>query len=501
MAGAAAAGGLAGAALTNKSKKRSPHRKGILKQTTSDSSNPSSLTTEDYLPAALSKDSSRPLSSTGPHELATTETPVASHGGEQYKNSRSHGAAAPLAAAVAVDDITRHRRRSGSGGPHTSTPLPPLVIPQEEDPPVIPSRSPKRTSLDYSRARYSTANEGTAELPSQLSNNVAVSPTIDARRTGENDGLLSPVSPISEAHGSWSKAQAAHTGLGHIDPREKTSSQGSIIVNTSSPDEVLHKDEQSSGLVSAIQRIFNSGRPVSDDHEALVGDSNADVQSNREKRLRNVTHRKPAPDRASHQPISQYGDFGDQQPTDVMPGAWENTTHRRSGDSARSLPPRYRSRGNSYSNNYDDGFVPAATDSYRNRSRSRPGYGIGSGDPFDLARTRTDSSMTGVSLSNYQEPAANAGRPRSYRKSSGSDYREPTLADLRREVMAEDRERARQSWRNSQSHSRSNSAGLRYGDDRDLFNIIDQTTGQGRYYATGPQERRGSMGGNVGRAF
>lgn len=137
----------------------------------------------------------------------------------------------------------------------------------------------------------------------------------------------------------------------------------------------------------------------------------------------------------------------------------------------------------------------------RPRAHSRPGYGIGSGDPFDLARTRTDSSMTGISLSNYQEPAANAGRPRSHRQSSGHNVNEPTLADLRREVMAEDRQRAQKAWRNSRSHSRSGSAGLRYGDDKDLYDLLDQTTGHGRYYAAPQQDRRGSLGGNVGRAI
>lgn len=501
MAGAAAAGGLTGAALANKSKSRSPHRKGILKQNISDSSNPSSLTTEDYLPTALSTNSSRPLSTAGPHELASSEQPTASRLGDGQRHF--HGVSAPLAAAVATNESTRHHRRSGSGGPHTSTPLAPLVIPQEESPPIIPSRSPKRNSLDHSRARYSTANEGTVELPSQPTHNTMVSPTLDARRATENDGLLSPVSPISESQtGSWSKAQAASTGLGPVGPREKTSSQESTVVNTSSPDELSHKDGQSSGLVSAIQRIFNSGRPVSEDHEALYdGPYTNDVQSNREKRLRNVSHRKPAADRASNQPLSQYGDIADQHSTDVMPGSWENTPARRSGDSARSLPPRYRSRGNSYSNNHDDGFVPVPSDTHRHRSHSRPGYGIGSGDPFDLARTRTDSSMTGVSLSNYQEPAANASRPRSYRKSSATDYKEPTLADLRNEVVAEDRQRAQHAWRNSHPHTRSNSAGLRYGDDRELFNLVDQTTGHGRYYTAATQEPRGNMGGNVGRAY
>lgn len=498
MAGAAAAGGLAGAVAAHKSTSRSPHRKGILKQNISDSSDPSSLTTEDYLPPTLSKNSSRPLSLAGPHELATSDGHSAARTGEQ--NNSQH-TSAPLASTIARNEAVKQHRRSGSGGTHgSSTPLPPLVIPHEEVPPIIPSRSPKRTSLDRSHARYSSANEGAAELPS---NQGTISPSTNARKPSENDGLLSPVSPISESQtGSWSKAQAA--GLNIVEPRAKSSSQESTVVNTSSPEETSQNDTQSSGLVSAIQRIFNSGKSMPEDHEALVGHANADdVQSDREKRLRNVPHRKPAPDRSSHQPISQYGDIAEQQQqrSDIMPGAWENAPTRRSGDSARSLPPRYRSRGNSFSKNYDDGFAPVPLGENHNRSHSRSGYGLGSGDPFDLARTRTDSSMTGISLSNYQEHAANAGRPRSYRKSSGSDFKEPSLADLRREVMAEDRQRARQAWRASHPHSRSNSAGLRYGDDRELFNLVDQTTGHGRYYATDPQDRRGSMGGNVGRAY
>lgn len=507
LMGAAAAGGLAGAVASRKSKSRSPQRKGILKQNISDSSNPSSLTTEDYLPTTMSRSPTRPLVSAGPHELATSDTTSAGQPNEGHNGAR--GMAVPLAATVGAS--AKYHRRSGSGESyHSSTPLPLLVIPHEEHRPIIPSRSPKRTSLDYSRARYSSANEGTAELPSQQS---LISPSVDAKKSTENDALLSPVSPISESQtGSWSKAQAESLGLGRTDRLDKPPSQESTLVNSATPNEGLNDGENhSSGLVSAIQRIFNSGKPMSEDHEALVENSiDNENHSNREKRLRTVPHRKPAPDRASHQPLSQYGDIAGHQQPDVMPGSWENAPARHSMDSARPLSPRFQSRGNSFKNTSVNDFVSSPPSANRYRPNPKPGYGLGSGDPFDLARGRTDSSMTGVSLSNYQEPTVNPVRPRSLRQSSGSDYKEPTLADLRKEVLAEDRQRAKQVWRNSNRHSRSNSAGLRYGDDRDLFDLIDQTTGhtshtshtgQGRYYSTTPQGRPASLGAHVGRAY
>jgi len=555
FAGASAVGGLAGVAAARTARSRSPHRKGILKQTTSNSSDPSSLSNSSRSTPYVTNLENRDA---GPHELDSTDVPTTPN--TRARRDSTLGTAAPLAAATAVAGEYRPRSAGRSRKPHnrpTSLTLPPL------EPPRIPSRSPKRPSLDYRGARYSSVNEGTAELPVNKPKQEPVSPSLEPQDVGatDRDGLISPVSPITSSQpGTWSRAQAEELGMSQprmpVGPKTRTQdtiSSGHDHNSTENTSSEPSLDQQSSGLVSAIQRIFSSqktawadnenddvpyGRPrnaqgfqpVSSDEDENYGGNQAGSH------FMSTTRRKPTPTRHSLQNAihSQYGNIDSattgahgtavsaqdsgpgrmapQQPQQAQ--SFEN--FRKSIESAHSLPPTYRTRENSFAASNPDlsstistnDFAPTVAsakppstnlqNTARPRATSRPAYGQGSGDPFDLARTRTDSSMTGISLSNYRShdsspapapapapaptPAitSNHSRPWPQRTSSG----EPTLADLRREVQQEDRERAR---RSSQAKTRSRGLssssgggvpGLRYGDDKSLFDLVDQSIGR-----------------------
>ena len=514
--GATAVGGLAGAAASRKKGTPSPHRKGILKQTTSDSSDPSSLSSEGAQPSYYPLTTELEGSKSGPHELGGSDIPPAPTARERRNSAL--GTAAPFAAAAA------YHSRGRSNSPNVRSSRPTSTPNEDFKPPVIPSRSPKRSSLD-SRARYSSTNEGTAEMPAKVPKQEMVSPPLEPQRSTEQDGLLSPISPLNGSeNGSWSRAQAEQLGLATRNSAPNTVSQESTAVGTS-PEADSSSDQHSSGLVSAIQKIFNSQKNSWADDEREISPVRERQDDGygrvKERRMRNVPHGKPAANRSSEQYNSQYGDIA-RSSAEGMPGGWTQEHNpwnqpetRQSGESMRSMPPQYRSRGNSTGqttsiNDFAADTTPAAlqpANTNRPRMNSRPGYGIGSGDPFDLARGRTDSSMTGISLVNYKEPtrASTANnRPALNKRESSSPeqvYHEPTLADLRREVMAEDRERAREAWRSSHSRERSNSAGLRYGNDRDMFNLLDQTTGNPRYYADHGEDQKKPLVGHVGRAY
>lgn len=549
LAGAAAAGGLAGAITSRKKTSRSPHKRGILKQTLSDSSDPASTPSdrgrskEPMLVAHPEKRNSTASiqSNTSVHELETVDIPPTPPARDRRQSIL--GSAAPLAATGAMATVAganHGRRRSTSHGSKSDVTLPPPVLPEPSvAPPRIPSRSPKRASLD-SRARYSISNSGALEPPEPTPKLQVVSPQFEPQGKGDQDALLSPVSPIADSRvGSWSNVQAKELGMSP-EGATKPLSQESTVIGSASPSTDLSassSENQSSGLVSAISKIFSSGRGnYTDEESQSVMGHPPNSWDNNEQRFRKVPRRKPAP-AVVIPPVSQQNN-SQRASVEGMPGSWtqgsstpsQQNTARSSSDSARSFsfPNRTRGRGTSINKISTNDFATGTgnlasqhTGSISNPTPTHPrplslpasavnpysrsGYGIGSGDPFDLARTRTDSSMTGVSLAsaNYQDPAP---RPRPFRSSTGSDYPQPTLADLRREVMAEDRERARQTWRRSQSRERSESLGQRYGDDRDLWNIIDQTTGQGRFYANHDKRgyestRRRSRESSVGRAY
>lgn len=566
LAGGAAAGGLVGAAAVRKAGSRSPHQKGILKQTVSDSSTPSAPEQDLGTSRAVDHRSSA-------HELTSANIPPIVMGNLRGQREVPLGAAAPIAAKNANHSPSHARRRSWSDSssreltqaapiPHESS--------QDSDIPRVPSRSPRRTSL-HSNARYSTANEGTVELPGHnptrsgpaISNSDLVSPPLEPH-TGpiDSDGIVSPISPDTSLPGTWSNAQAQELGMAPAGATAKFSSQESTAVDStplhsnSASDSSTHSKERSSGLVSAIQRIFNAQKQNWQDEENAnmapsrrsVGDRNVPAPVNvyddtDERRFSTVPHRKPAPIRTnvhrSHSSeLNRDNDGTHFKDNDLSSPIRTQASPRKSGDSARSLP---LSRGRYYARVSSLGeeerlLAPALaagnagghkmnmnTARPRSISHSRPGYGIGSGDPFDLARVRTDSSMTGVSLSNYIEPTANApavsgamaARPRSFRSPSTSNaYREPSLAELKREVEEEDRQR-RASWNRSRRSSagpgwRSGVEGQRYGDDSELFDLavpgveqFDHFYGQGhgqRGFGLPRQGRRGS-GVGVGRAY
>lgn len=543
LAGSAAAGGLIGAAAAHKASSRSPHRKGILKRTGSNSAK-HPLPSDN--PISNAQDTTH---SSGPHELESSNVPQPTRTSRERRRSPL-GYAAPAAAIGANRSPDRSRRRSWSSS-SSPTNVPPVPLPhefsQDSDIPIVPSRSPRRNSL-HSNARYSTANEGTVELPAQQEANDRVvsqgpvSPALEPHHGSvDNEGIVSPISPDTSLPGTWSKAQAQELGMSPVDVATKSSSQESTVVE-SSP---LNSDStssstskgQSSGLVTAIQRIFNSPKQSWYTEEAATtspprrsfGDRSMTenpFEDNRQ--VSSVPHRKPAPAAIVPPRNGHYDEIS--QNDSNMPGSWTNETaplpqtqSRRSGDSARSIPltgsgSRYYARVNSNGDNDIPSVpapatVPASTAAHntnsntnsngspntnmntaRPRSTSRPGYGIGSGDPFDLARTRTDSNMTGISLINYVDPAktnnisnnttastapAPSRPPFTYHRSSSSstnDYREPTLAELRREVAEEDRQRrmSMKSIGNGRRSfgSRKSGEGQRYGDDRELFESL-----------------------------
>ncbi|KAK5946497.1 hypothetical protein PMZ80_000640 [Knufia obscura] len=553
FAGAAATGGLAGATVARKLGSHSPQRKGILKQTTSDSSNPSSWSSGTRsTPYVTNLENQH----SGPHELDSTDVPTTPTVRERRDSGL--GTAAPSAAATAIVGESRPRGGSGSRTPHNQPKA--LVIPPSPEhglgTPRVPSRSPKRTSLDYRAARYSSVNEGTAELPVGTPKQEPVSPPLEPADTyaEDRDGLISPVSPITGSQpGTWSQKQAEEFRMSQapLIAGANTTSQESTAVDSASPgheresSEDSSSDQQSSGLVSAIQRIFNSqktawatdenpnttyGRPRTAQRFQPVAPEEEVYDDKRAKApIMSVPRRKPTPTRASleNNIHSHHGDIDttsadphaaavSAREPETMPLQQPQPTQsfpdfRKSIESAHALPPRYRSRENSFTNEElpsttsANDFAPTVTSpissntdahpTNRPRATSKPGYGQGSGDPFDLARTRTDSSMTGISLSNYRSPnntpapapapaaapapviASNHSRPWPQRTSSG----EPTLAELRREVQEEDRARARRSSRAQQRKSRGMNRGsgdMRYGDDRELFDLVDQSLGR-----------------------
>lgn len=521
FASAAAIGGIAGTAAQRRATAHSPHRKGILKNTNSHFSTSSSSSNDQPQSRSPVSDLKNDRDSTGPHELASADVPMPF--AQRERRNSALGTAAPLAAAAAHTN----RPRSGSGGSRTSLSRLSLTIPDEEqNPPLLPSRSPNRHSLD-SRARYTSANEGTAELPSDSTRQPTemplhhkkqsiVSPPLEPLNVTENSGLMSPISPVTEENGSWSKAQAEQFGISHTGLEERTVSQESTAVGSPPAEKHIDdtSDNSSSGLVSAIQKIFSSQKSAWDDRDddveifPTLNRKHGARDLDQDRPRRSVPRRKAAPGQNPAQLHSQYGELAqtDLDEPQIQPVAPQHDLPRKSIDSSRSLPPRYSKDTSMTATSMHDfaPSTPTSTAPTRPRAHSRSGYGIGSGDPFDLARVRTDSSMTGISLANYVEPAQSSpSRPRPYRTSTGSSssQKEPTLADLRRQVMAEDRERARQSWRRSQSRERTNSVG-RFGDDREFFNLIDETTGTGRFYADNGQGRRKSQGqGEVGWAY
>jgi len=554
FAGLVGVGGSVGAPAARKAVSRSPHRKGILKQTTSDSSDPPSLTDSSRSTPYVTNIENR---ENGPHELDSTDVPATPN--TRARRRSTLGTAAPLAAATAVAGGYRSRSASRSRKSQsrpTSSALPSL------EPPRIPSRSPKRVSQGFRGARYSSVNEGAAELPVNTPKQELVSPPLEPQDTSatERDELMSPVSPITNSQpGTWSKAQAEELGMSQppmpfgskttgqdviVDDHTSSSNDRDSIGNTTSESST---DQQSSGLVSAIQRIFSSQKPALTDNEidgASYGrarksqrfqpvstDDDEIYDGNQAgSRVLNVARRKPRPTHNSLQ-NAVHSHQGDIDQTSIgahgttvsaphagparMPTQQPHQTRsfddfRKSMESARSLPPTYRTRENSFaasnpniaSTTNTNDYAPAVAsvkspstnmqNTARPRTMSRSAYGQGSGDPFDLARARNDSSMTGISLSDYRSLdsspapapastiASNHSQPWPQRTSSG----EPTLADLRREVQQEDRERARrssQTMTRSRGLSSGNSAGvpgLRYGDDKSLFDLVDQSIGQ-----------------------
>lgn len=514
-ASAAAIGGIAGAAAQKRATAHSPHRKGILKNTNSHFSTSSSSSGDQRQSRSPVSDITHDQNATGPHELESAHVPLPPM--QRERRDSTLGTAAPLAAAAAY----MNHRRSGSRGSGTSPSRLSLAVPDNEhEPPILPARSPNRNSLD-SRARYSSANAGTAELPSSTTRHPtemplsddkkeAISPTLEPQTFTENNGVMSPVSPVTE-NGSWSRAQAEQLGISPTGIDAKTASQESTAVGSPPGEKHIddNSDNSSSGLVSAIQKIFSSQKSAwdqDDDVEIVPALSRKHDSRNVEhdRPYRSVPRRKAAPARNSAQLHSQYGELAqtDIDEPQTQPFSTQRESNRPSHDSARSLPPQYQATDTSLTATSMHDFASttsSTTTPARPRAHSRPGYGIGSGDPFDLARTRTDSSMTGISLANYTEPLP-PSRPSPYRSSTGSSYKEPTLADLRREVMAEDRERAKQAWRKSQSRERTNSVG-RYGDDKEFFDLVDETTGSGRFYADNGHGRRKSGPGEVGWAY
>lgn len=558
FAGPVGVGGLVGTAAVPKALSRSPHRKGILKQTASESSDPSSLTDSSRSTPYVTNIENR---ENGPHELDSTDVPATPN--TRARRRSTLGTAAPLAAATAVAGGYRSRSASRSRKSQsrpTSSGLPSL------EPPRIPSRSPKRASQGFRGARYSSVNEGTAELPVNTPKQELVSPPLEPQDTfaTERDELMSPVSPITNSQpGTWSKAQAEELGMSQppmpfgskttgqdtlVDDYTSSGNDRDSIGNTTSESSA---DQQSSGLVSAIQRIFSSQKPALADNEIdgtsygrprksqrfqpVSTDDDEICDGNQAgSRVLNVARRKPTPTHNSPQ-NAVHSHQGDIDQTDIgahgttvsaphagsarMPAQQPHQTQsfddfRKSVESARSLPPTYRTRENSFaasnpniaSTTSTNDYAPAAAsvkslstnmqNTARPRAMSRSAYGQGSGDPFDLARTRNDSSMTGISLSDYPSlasspapapapaPASTIASNHSRPWPQGASSGEPTLADLRREVQQDDRERARrssQTMTRSRGLSSSNGAGvagLRYGDDKSLFNLVDQSLGQ-----------------------
>lgn len=561
FAGAPAGGSLTSGAVARKEESRSPQRKGILKQTTSDSSDPSSFSdgtrSTPYVTNLETHNS-------GPHELDSSDLPTTPTIHERRNSAL--GTAAPSAAATAV--AGEYRPRSGSSSRTSrNQPLSMTIPPSPQhdlEPPRVPSRSPKRSSQEYRAARYSLANEGTAELPVSIPKQESVSPPLEPQDiyASDRDGLISPVSPITASQpGTWSKAQGEELGMRQA-PMEAgtgTTSQESTAVGSAFPhhdddrdsSENSSSDQQSSGLVSAIQRIFSSqktawadnekytapyGRPRTAQRFQPIGPNDDETYESKQapSPIMSVPRRKPTPTRDSLQNNihSHHGDIDvTSAGTDggsVVAQATQDASlqrpqqaqsfpdFRKSIESAQSLPPRYRSRDNSFTNSHlppttsVNDFAPSTTSPMSPSANAnftghslasrRPAYGQGSGDPFDLACTRTDSSMTGISLSNYCSPSStpipapgsaipsNHSRPWPQRTSSG----EPTLAELRREVQEEDRARARRSVQ-AQTRSRglsssSGTAGLRYGDDRELFDLVDQSLGRKSLSGEGTSE-------------
>lgn len=563
LAGAAAAGGLAGAAATYGTGNRSPHRKGILKQT---NYNPANASTFSNGNVARGQNTTH---NSGPHELESFEVPPPLRTNRERRHSPL-GTAAPTAAIGANRSPTRSSRRSWSNS-STPTNVRPTSRPndssQDSDIPSVPSRSPRRNSL-HSNARYSTANEGTVELPvrengqARPTNRELVSPNLEPHRYSmDNDGLVSPVSPDTSLPGTWSRSQAEELSMNPAGLAANSSSQESTAVGysplNSNSSSSASSRENSSGLVSAIQRIFNSQKqswPVEDSPTVAAprrsfGDRTLPVSENvyddEADRVSRVPHRKPAPARmAEHK--NQYDETANNNNTinsTNMSGGWANETaplqqteSRKSMDSSRSNPAN-GGRFYAHVSNASETDRPVATaavpttvpttsagmNTGRTRSTSRPGYGIGSGDPFDLARIRTDSSMTGITLSDHTEPTKNTtintsnnanatipnvtGNPYPHKSPHSShDYREPTLAELKREVEEEDRQR-RMSWKSTgrrSNTSRKSTEGQRYGNDKELFDLAfpgsqqyDHFYGQGQ----GQQQHHPGTATGVGTAY
>lgn len=467
LAGSAVGGGPVGVAVARGTGQRSPHRKGILKQT---SSNPTSAPVSPDENGAI-----RPITSrdSGPHELESSEVPTPGRTSREQRRHSPLGSAAPVAAVGANRSPTRSRQKSWSNSSTRSNVRPNPMLnesSQDSDIPLIPSRSPRRNSIK-SNARYSTANEGTAELPAHengqlgIANREFVSPNLDPRRASmDNEAVVSPISPVDTSLPStWSNAQAKELGMDPAGVAAKSSSQESTNLSysplNSNSTASSSSTEHSSGLVSAIQRIFHSQKQLEESPTVApprrsFGDRTLPVSENLydddHHRVPSVPHRKPAPAMIA-QHAAQYGDIIS-------------------------------------SNNVNTTGVPASANTSnmsRSRSTARPGYGIGSGDPFDLARTRTDSNMTGVSLSNYTEPTRNTGAI-----DTNNSYREPTLAELRREVQEEDRQRQRgMSWNSTGRHgntARKSVEGQRYGNDGELFDrAVPESESHDHFYGQG----------------
>lgn len=218
-----AAAGVAGAAA-RKSTSKSPHRrKGILKQTISDSSEPHSLSSD----GGRGPFSDRPpvAHNTGPHELGTANDGLlASHHGEQ--------AIASSAGNAFVSDHERQRRHSrGARGNRdvAMTPLtapPPLQTRRADTPPTVPSRSPRRSSF-HNNAMHPPVMLGTTEPhvhnfePARQHMSVSPAPEVhNGNSSTSNDGFVSPVSApsrqdtFSETHSNPQVVAPAHYAPG-----------------------------------------------------------------------------------------------------------------------------------------------------------------------------------------------------------------------------------------------------------------------------------------------
>lgn len=196
--------GVAGA-TTRKSTSKSPHRrKGILKQTTSDSSEPHSLSSDGGKGPFTDRYASRPpiAHHPGPHELGAADDGLLTgrHGDEQVLGSGGGGL---------VTDPERQRRYSrGARGNRdiAMTPLtapPPLQTRRADTPPTVPSRSPRRSSF-HNNAIQTPAILGTSEPHTQNSDParqlMSVSPAPEVHNgnsSTSNDGFVSPVSAPS----------------------------------------------------------------------------------------------------------------------------------------------------------------------------------------------------------------------------------------------------------------------------------------------------------------